>query len=372
MKFVDDSKKEIHWWNRNYFWVGTIFYIMLIIVIFACCLCYGEIFDEKSTGFLYSLSSFYNGFLGNFIHSSWEHCLHNMLGISFVSFYLERRYGTIPFLTLIFGFSFIIRFGGVGSSIVWFALYGFVLIDYLFSLRKTKRNWSNIIVGAVVLILEFIRAGFYDTPSGGIGYNIYPYQLLNNAGHFYGFIFGLTISLAINIVAFLVEKRNGNFNNEVIIEDKEKTKSKNIITLIISISFAVFIAIGSIIPMVLVKQRDTFTIEYVCLDHEISDVYITSITKEDIDNPYKIYNSSIKYNLKEDGRKTDSEFIKDWKNLNSIDDKFSVKIASAQYNLSQAFWEYNYWAPYQRALQELGYIPYSQSQTFIYYLVITQ
>ena len=35
MRFIDDKNKKINWWNRNYFFAGTIFISVLFIVIFA-------------------------------------------------------------------------------------------------------------------------------------------------------------------------------------------------------------------------------------------------------------------------------------------------------------------------------------------------
>lgn len=91
--------------------------------------------------------------IGNtYTHSSWEHVLHNMLGLSFCAFYVERKIGSINFavlltsLTLFTSSMSLLWFGGldwVGNSAMWFALVGYVLIDYLFSLRKSERNLEN-------------------------------------------------------------------------------------------------------------------------------------------------------------------------------------------------------------------------------------
>ena len=218
MKFVDDKNKKLNWSSRNWFWCVTIVYILTNIIIYASVWsqnliekAFQGVTWSKLNGIKYWLIN-----IGNlYTHSSWRHVLHNMLALSFCSFYIERKVGSINTLLIYLGLTFLgaaatgMYWGSYwhGNSVIWFALWGYVLIDYLFSLRKEVRNKTNIIVGGIVLVLEYIRSGFFDTSSGGIGWGIVPYQLINNAGHYLGFIVGIIFALVINITILQVRKK---------------------------------------------------------------------------------------------------------------------------------------------------------------------
>ena len=218
MKFVDDKDKKLTWANRNWFWCVTIVYILTNIIIFASLGPQNLIenaFDgvtwSKFGGIKYWLIN-----IGNlYTHVTWSHVLHNMLALAIGSFYIERKVGSFNTLLIYLGFTFLgsavtgMAWGPhwYGNSVIWFALWGYVLIDYLFSLRKDVRNKTNIIVGAIVLVLEYFRSGFFDTSSGGIGWGIAPYQLINNTGHYLGFIVGIILALIINITIIQVRKK---------------------------------------------------------------------------------------------------------------------------------------------------------------------
>jgi len=96
--------------------------------------------------------------------------------------------------------------GGAGNSLIWFALWGFVLVDFFWSLSKKERNKTNIIFGIITLVLEYIRSGFYDKTGGGIGWGFIPHQLIYNSGHYTGFLFGIFLCLVIRIT--MINRQN--------------------------------------------------------------------------------------------------------------------------------------------------------------------
>lgn len=205
MKFIDDKNKSINSWNRNYFFIGTFLFILINVILFATGV-RNSLEQTSKTWSQFDLTNLFISFTNIFQHSSWEHVLHNSLMIFVGGLYVERKTGTFKYLLLMLVFSFV---GGAmtsacansfvwgGSSVVWFALYGYILIDYLFSFAKSKSNKTNLILGAIILVIEYIRTGFYDKIGGGIAWGIEPYQLIYNAGHYVGFIVGIIFALTI-------------------------------------------------------------------------------------------------------------------------------------------------------------------------------
>lgn len=189
MKFIDDSKKTLNFWNRNYCFLATILYVTLNIILFVVCEkdSYRQ-FDGNIITILHNLKVGY-------IHNSWHHVLLNMLTFIFLGFYVERKDGTFKLLAIILFCSLLCATIPTGHSAIWAFMIGWVLIDYLFSFKKDTRNKTNIIVGAVVLVLEIFRCCFYDLPGGGISITYYPYQIITHLGHFRPFIWGLLVCL---------------------------------------------------------------------------------------------------------------------------------------------------------------------------------
>ena len=151
MKFFDDkSKINRSWWNKNYFFAGTLLFILVNVILFVSN--YRCSLEEVRVWSNFDLTNLFIAFTNIFRHGSWEHILHNVLMIAIGGLYVERKTGTFKYLLLMLGFSFV---GGAmtsacanslawgGSSVVWFALYGYILIDYLFSFGRTKRNKSS-------------------------------------------------------------------------------------------------------------------------------------------------------------------------------------------------------------------------------------
>lgn len=202
--FLDDKSKNKGWWNLNFCYLGTILFLAIIGFCFS-----NDIetpLKEVDVWSQFDLTNLWISFTNIFQHNSLIHIFHNSIMIAVGGVYIERKTGTLKFIMLLLVFAFV---GGAmtstcanslawqGASVVWFALFGYILVDYLFSFHKTKRNKTNIILGAVILIIEYIRAGFYDKIGGGIGWTIEPQQLIYNTGHYVGFIVGIIFALTV-------------------------------------------------------------------------------------------------------------------------------------------------------------------------------
>lgn len=219
MKFFDDKNKNLRWWNRNYFYVGTIVIIAVNILLFVL-LDYGwdsEIVSADDVGNweapLY-LNRTIASFFSSFSHANWQHVLLNMLCFAACGLYLERKAGT-------FGILGIVLFGAYASGVAitanylscaWlgfsgvnYFLYAYILFDFIFCLKKEKRNKTNTILGAVILFLIYVAMCFNGGVEG-FGFELYPYDLIYNCGHYCGFLMGCAIALFKNIIEITVEK----------------------------------------------------------------------------------------------------------------------------------------------------------------------
>jgi len=216
MKFIDIENKKVTKLNRNYFWVVSSIYIILNITIFAI---------VKNNNLLWKYIdtkwSVFNGFkdlfisIGNlYTHNDWGHVLRNMFAFAISAFYIERKIGSLNFLGLILSMSILssplvsmyVGLKWAGSSVIYFAVWGYVIIDYLFSLRKNTRSKTNLIIGGIVIFCKYIDICLTNEI---IGTNIFiPIHLIYNAGHYFGFIVGILLSLIIQISSIQARKEN--------------------------------------------------------------------------------------------------------------------------------------------------------------------
>lgn len=211
MKFIDYEKKKLRWWNRNYFWSVTILYITLNIIIYA-------VFKDNNIlwSWIDTKWSIFNGiktlmisFTNLYTHGDWGHVLGNMVAFFIASFYLERKLGSLNFLALIHIISIFsssmtsmyASFMWAGSSVLYYGLWSYVIIDYIFSLKE--KNKANNIIGLISIICIYI--GFCLTPNI-VDSTLEPINLIYNAGHYYGFIVGLIIATLINVVRLQAKK----------------------------------------------------------------------------------------------------------------------------------------------------------------------
>ena len=206
-QFIDDSKKDLHWYNKNYFFICIILVTVMYVLLFT-------FFKNSNIGLLNEISNERNVFIRLlycirefFVKDNWSILLYNLLGFALCGFYIERKFGSFIFFLILIGLwsvtiitdIFPDAYLSITSSFEWFSLWGFVCVDYIFSFQKKYRNKTNILVGFIVLLLMFIRAGFYDSVGGSIGYSLKPTQLLDNTSHFSIFCIGVIFSFVIQL-----------------------------------------------------------------------------------------------------------------------------------------------------------------------------
>lgn len=221
MKFFDDKHKEVHWYNRNWFFATTILIVVINIVLYATL---GPMWQRDR---LYDSTAVWEDFeMGNvlsifgaaFAHLSWQHVLLNMLSFVVLGFYLERRYGSLCLFVLIFVFAFTApamashvrgNINHCGFSGVIFALYAFFFVDFvvfLVSLRK-KKSLTTLIIGICVAVYSYISMSI-KTIDGKMKFFGWPYDLVHNMAHYTGFLIGLLVALLFFVCAkFQLKKK---------------------------------------------------------------------------------------------------------------------------------------------------------------------
>ena len=219
MKFIDSPKKRLTWYSRNYFYVTTIAVVLTNILLYALLGsnwedAYGNdaVSWENSFDFGRILRCFFN----NFSHTNWQHALLNMLCFLVAGLYLERKTGSFGLFGLVLS---IAVFQGCvctaargnlyfhGYSGVNYAFYAYVIIDYLFSLIKSRRNKTDLIFGGIVLALICFAMCFSGGTSS-VSFAPYPYDLLHNLGHGTGFFTGTIVALLVQIPLTLARRQN--------------------------------------------------------------------------------------------------------------------------------------------------------------------
>ena len=211
MKFFDDKSKIVTKWNRNYFYVGTIFLIAVnFIIFFVLKQDLHNIYNSSAAWGDFAPINILNAMFGAITHWDFDHVLGNMINLAVISIYLERKLGTFKYLYLNIILMFLcvgltshVRgdINHAGYSGVNFALYAFIIIDFIFSLKKDKRNLTNIILGVIVILYAYIFSmswgggGFIDVAS-------YPYNLIHNMAHYTGFFVGILVGLFYQIVSY--------------------------------------------------------------------------------------------------------------------------------------------------------------------------
>lgn len=219
MKLIDDSKKTLRWWNRNYFFLATIIVTLVNILLYALL---GNRWEEQfpvSGGLTlwYNELDFNNlirAFMNSFSHSNWQHVLLNMLCFFICGIYLERKEGTLSllFLVIVTAFFSSTAMSANEGSVHWhgfsgvnFALYAYIIVDFLFVFRKHTRSAFNIISGFVMLGLIYFAACFNGGTSS-IGFEWYPYDFMHNMGHYSAFVAGMVLGFVVQFVRVRAER----------------------------------------------------------------------------------------------------------------------------------------------------------------------
>lgn len=215
MKFFDDKSKNLKWWNKNYFYAGTLFIIFINIMLFAVL---GEYWTQNilidssalSEEHFYFLPTI-RAFLSAFDHHSWIHVIGNMLCFSLVGLYLERKKGTFALLGYVFLAAYLagcakitnrLSLNSAGFSFVNYFFYGMIFIDYILSLKNDRKNVANTIIGASIFPFIYFTMCNYNF----YYFKWYPCDLFNNAAHYSGIVMGIVITIFIEIVIFTTRK----------------------------------------------------------------------------------------------------------------------------------------------------------------------
>ena len=219
MKFFDDKSKNLKWWNKNYFYIGTIAIVLLNILLYA----FGgydweerayPVDDGEHWGGVFYFKPTIRSMLNAFSHSTWQHVLLNMLCFAVVGLYLERKKGTLGILLyVLFGAYFSGIAVAANNLSVWyhgfsgvnFFLYAILIVDYFFSLRKETRNKTNVIMGAIILALMYLAMCFCGG-STAFAFKWYPYDLMTNMGHYASFAVGLVLGFIIQTTRLLTAR----------------------------------------------------------------------------------------------------------------------------------------------------------------------
>ena len=220
MNFFNDRTKKINWWNRNYLFIGTFIIIAVILCLYGTGVDrhIGNPEDYDWYGFA-NLSNFFQNFVNCFFHLDWPHVIFNSVSIFICGLYTERKIGSIPMLLLtlllaIFASAFIgsnnLSTNWVGLSSVIYAFYGFIFIEYLFSLKKERRSKFNIIFGIVILALIWFlmclnttTGTWFSVGPYNVGMSWIPHELLYNGAHYTGFLAGVITCFLFEINKFL-------------------------------------------------------------------------------------------------------------------------------------------------------------------------
>ena len=97
MKFFDDKMKNVHWWNKNLFFLGTLLIIGANVALFYFL---GPEWSNKPSlanwGDMFSFNNLINNFLSAFDHFTMEHLILNMICFFMVSIRLNRVDFPVP------------------------------------------------------------------------------------------------------------------------------------------------------------------------------------------------------------------------------------------------------------------------------------
>lgn len=231
MKFFDCNKKNKSWYFRNYFFAGTLLIILINVLVYAFS-------PDNPAGSLYSdwsatldFTNIAGAFLDSFYHGDIGHILGNMLCFLVVAVYLERKIGSINLVLLTFGMALLtstataandLSVCWIGFSVVNYGLYAYVLIDYVFSFRKTKYEKQNVIFGAVVLALIYLFMANKTFEIDDIQFTWYPKDLFTNRGHYTSYYFGALLALFIQLFCVAYEWKKTDENGEKLLGKKTK------------------------------------------------------------------------------------------------------------------------------------------------------
>ena len=160
----------------------------------------------------------------------------------------------------------------IGASGVQYFLYGYILVDYIFSFRKEKRNKTNIILGAIVLGLIYL-AMCYSGGLSTIEFVLYPRDLITNDGHYAPFVAGIIVGLVIAVAQ--IKSALGMVQPaDVEIGERKKNAYKKVY--IIMLACVVALSSMNIICYGVAKSRKTVDVNITCNYEEFNQKSVLS------------------------------------------------------------------------------------------------
>ncbi|MCL2751863.1 MAG: rhomboid family intramembrane serine protease [Firmicutes bacterium] len=203
------KEKKPVWLTKNVFFAGTALILSINILLFALG---GKDWPhfvaaggQADFGSLLYIHPTLRGFLNAFAHLNWAHVLSNMIGFVVCGFYLEKKTGSANLFLMILAIAYFTAVVSVASTFtaaywlgfsgILFLLYAYVIVDFLFSLRKIRKNRQKIITGVAVVVFIYVNMSYRGT-----AFVWYPYNLIFHEGHLFGFLAGLALGLAVGVI----------------------------------------------------------------------------------------------------------------------------------------------------------------------------
>lgn len=198
--WLDDKNKKVTRLNRNYFFAVTVLVVIINILLYQFKSSLSVDISVTPNWGRFSLNNLFQAFINSYTHFNWQHTLLNMLCFFVAGLYLERKRGSLNFAAFIIVLSFFTAFAtgtndlsisSRGFSGVNYGLYGYIIIEYIFTVSQKRTRYKfNTVSGAVVVALIYLAMCF-NGGTATFSFTVYPYDLLNNLGHASGFFVGL-------------------------------------------------------------------------------------------------------------------------------------------------------------------------------------
>ena len=201
INLLDYKLKKLNKLNKNYFFATTILIILINLSVYIF-LNDRYPFTNVYVTNTFDLSNIYNAILNSYQHYVFQHISLNMLCFVISGIYLERKYGSLCFFCLMLILSLATPFAlatsvlsliGAGFSGINYAIYGYIIVDFIFTIcllkieNQCKTEWILGIIMIALIYLAMCWNGYGDN----LGFEIYPYDLINNRWHFVGFLVGI-------------------------------------------------------------------------------------------------------------------------------------------------------------------------------------
>ena len=206
----EDTQFKGHWFDKNHFFGITLFFILFNIIMHAIGGNEWAATTFPATSgdwYSFSIDLLVRSFFNSFAHLDWQHVLLNMICFLVVGAYLERKMGSAKLFLLVLALAFLTSATTTGNSLTvnWagfsavnFALYSFVVVDYVSMFVKKQQDKTKIITGAVVLFLIYIATSF-QVDATTFAFAGWPHDLIHNRGHVSGALVGLVIALIVQV-----------------------------------------------------------------------------------------------------------------------------------------------------------------------------